>query len=262
MKITNNIHEGFSEEFLSKYITCSSDGNYIIGGFFEELTRELFSGYAERLSTNSHCDICPDLREIKRREFFIECKAAKIRTYSKRSVSKKAEWKMRLSGIDNYSSFLNSYFPDVSLENPDFKPSLLYAFWTYDTGEKKIEDFKVSSELIEGLSCSNIKLYLIDSFILDSMCKLKEMKSPQSYGDIYRFWSSDFKLLDNDEGLIDFIKKWELPTGEDRCVYSSCKKSGLVINEKQVNSFPVRVLLSKESYNKESITNFLESNIL
>lgn len=262
MEVTNNVHEGLSRDFLNKYINSSHEGKYIVGSFFEELTQELFNGYAERLTTNGTCDICPDLREIKRQEFFIECKAAKLRTYYKKYKSKKAEWKMQAQRIDSYTDFLKTYFPDCSLESPDFNPSLLYAFWTYDLGDRKIEDFNKSNTLVRNLAQSSIKLYLIDSFILDSMCKLKDMKSPSSLGELYRFWSGDFKLLDDDEGLIDFIKKWELPIGEDRCIYSSFEKSGLEINKKQVNSFPVRVLLSKHSYNKESIMNFLENNIL
>lgn len=259
MEVVNNIHKGFSKEFLNRHINSSHEGKYIVGSFFEELTRELFNGIVERLRTNNSCDICPDLREIKRQEFFIECKAAKARIYTKHSKAKRIEWKMKVYQKENYINFLNNYFPDCSLENPDFNPSLLYAFWGYDIEKKKIEDFDKSSQIIKSLTYSDIKLYLIDSSIFDAICNLKNLTECHSLGEMYRLWHSDFKLLDSDKWS-EFTSKWNLPV-ED-CFYASCEKSGLEINNKQVNSFPVRVLLSKDSYKKESIMSFLENNIL
>lgn len=258
MEVTNSIQEGFSKEFLSKPISVSSDGNYIIGSFFEELTRILFEGFVERLNLDGSCDVCPDLRETKRREFFIECKAAKSRTYMKKSKAKKIEWKMKTAAIDNYRRFFADYFPDCSLEKPDFNPSLLYTFWGYDLGSKKIEEFGNSNELVTSLTYSDLRLYLIDSTVLDLMSEFKTLGDPPSTEKMFRLWHSDFKLLDKDK-WVEFISKWKLP--ED-CFYTSCEKSGLEVNNKQVNQFPVRVLLSKDSYSKESISNFLENNIL
>lgn len=259
MEVANNIHEELPKDFFNRYLDSFREGSQIVGSFFEELTKELFEGHIDRLKLNRFVDICPDLQESKRQEFFIECKAAKAHTYYKGSKSKRIEWKMTVSREASYTSFLDSYFPDVSLENPDFNPVLLYTFWGYDIGSKKIGDFDNSKKLIESLTYSDMRLYLVDSFVLSKICQLKTLSDAPSREEMYRVRHADFKLLDSDKWS-EFAKKWNIPV-ED-CFYASCEKSGLEINNKQVNNFPVRVLLSKDSYSKESIMNFLENNIL
>lgn len=257
MKLTENISENF-ESFLNRPLFGYQETYVIIGSFFEELTKELFGKYAIRLGTDPSADVCPDLCEPTKREFFIESKAAGRRKVNK-SNYKRAEWKMKISGRDNYNSFFSSYFPSCLIDKPDFNPVLLYAFWSYDIGSQVVGDFDNSSKLIKALTYSDMKLYLVDSFILGKMFELKTLSDVPSMGEMYRMRDSEFKLL-NDDKWVEFSSKWQLPI-ED-CFYTSCEKSGLEINKKRVNSFPVRALLSKHSYSKESVANFLENNIL
>lgn len=182
MEVTNKIHKGFTKEFLNKSIDYYQESYYIIGSFFEELTNELFKGYTERLDLDNDSDICPDLHEVNKREFFIECKAAKRGTYNS-SKTRRTEWKMKTESIDNYTDFFKTYFPSCSLKEPDFNPVLLYAFWSYDIGNVKAGDFDKSRKLIRALTYSNIKLYLMDSFILRKIFELKTLSRVPSMGD-------------------------------------------------------------------------------
>lgn len=231
------------------------EGMPIVGDFFEEATSKLFNKEAKRLEVTNECEICPDLQEATRGEFFIECKASKDSYY--KNDKPRGYFKMLKERVTSYKNFLGVYFPVSKVEDPDFEPVLIYAFWVYDIGKIKVGDFKSVDELFDGLAKAKISLCLIDASTIHQYFENKHLSAPPSYGPMYVFRHNELNPIRTGD-YKSFLDKCKLPNNH---LYCSFIKKNLKVYDRKVKKFPVYMLLDKTAYEKPNIKKFIKENV-
>lgn len=219
------------------------EGAVVVGDFFEQATSELLMSH--RYQTVNSADICPDVKEPTRCEFFVESKAMGI-TGGKRFFISKDQ-------MDTYDEYIEDYFPDMSLADPDWDPSLLYAFWMYQFPKGvKVGDYKFTQDLRVALAESVISLYLLDFQTLKEIVATRKVKSYQMYPDFYALYRTDFALLESD--WMAFLEKNSVvPNGH---AYHSTKVNTLQVYDLGLIPFNVYALVDKKAMTKRSLVEF------
>jgi len=234
--------EGYDDVFLKSY----RHGAVVVGDFFEEATAALMGRrHSHRLTTDSTAWYCPDLRESKRAEYFIESKA---------SGPGGRYFPIPLDQLTAYQQMLEDYFPDMQIADPDWSPSILYAFWLH--GVKRIKGtIKFRDELRDVLATTVQGLYVLDLATVFQFSHHKRIEDWSKWGheEAFRILHSDLKPISN--GWQNFLTGLELPP--DEYFYTSAVKKGLKVYDRTVSPFPVYTVLNSHSRSKESVQSFI-----
>lgn len=235
-----------NEEWTDRKLNSYHDGAVVVGDFFEQATSDLLM--SERYQTVNSADMCPDVKEPTRSEFFVESKAMGLTGGRRFAISK--------DQMDNYDDYIDNYFPDMTMADPDWEPSMLYAFWTYRFEKRvKVGDFKFTRDLRKELAKSVVSLYLVDFQTLKGIVSDRPIKSYNMYPDFYSLLKSDFALLETD--WLQFLKNNNIE--QNGHAFHSTQIKSLEVYELGINPFHVYSLLDHKAMSKQSLLEFFSN---
>jgi len=233
----------FDPSWCDRKLHSYHEGAVVVGDFFEEATSNLLS--SARFLTDSTADTCPDVKEPSRCEFFVESKAMGLNTGRRFPLAEEQ--------LKAYEAFVENYFPSMDINEPDWEPSLLFAFWMYELEEGKIGDYQYVNDLREILAKSVVALFLLDFDVVKGMLKNKKLENYKMYRPFYSLRRTDFRLLETDWRA--FLKKVEIPIN-GHAFFSTQIKSRQVYSLK-LRPFELNVLVDGHGMSKQAFRLFL-----
>jgi len=237
----------FDPSWCDRKLNSYHEGAVVIGDFFEEATSQLLS--AVRYMTDSTVESCPDVNEPLRCEFFVESKAMGINTGRRFPLSAEQ--------LKGYETFMEDYFPCPGIVDPDWEPSLLFAFWMYKLKEGKIGDHRFVSDLRNVLAESVVSLHLVDYTIVKGLIKGKRREDYKMYPAFYSLRRNDLLPLETDWRA--FLKGADIPQNGHTFFSTQIKKQA--VYDLKLNTFSLHVLVDGHGMSKKALQIFLSKVI-
>jgi len=178
---------------INPYIRSNAQCRTYCGDFYEEAARSLLGDGFERLATDSHAEVCPDL-QARNQEFFVEVK----------SIGKNKQGIVYSERLDNYATLLATWFPSLHDPSPVFDPNLIYVLWNHDVRTK---EHTTLEGLRAALADRTRACYILDFVALRRMAaysdeKVLNYRSAEGYERVdmrgHRLSSKVFRLIRED----------------------------------------------------------------